>query len=279
MKTNLFIRYGLIILAMAIVTMSCGMPQKQPDPTATIAAPIIEQPVQPIVQPTVQEPVEQPTIPAPSLPTAEPREIPTQPPLPTETDVLVVDEPLPYFTEEFDGDIDSWSYFMMNGKEDNMDLYTEEGYLVFDLQGQNQWVYLTYDEYSYSDVLVEVLADNRGKNNNNVSLVCRYSDEGWYEFTISNNGLYWIYAYSELVGDYVSLYNGGSTHIKMGKDINQYTAICEEQTLKLYINGFFEKEIVDKKHNFREGLVGVSVSSFETLPILVKIDYMTIDIP
>jgi len=65
----------------------------------------------------------------------------------------------------------------------------------------------------------------------------------------------------------------------MGKDINQYTAICEEQTLKLYINGFFEKEIVDKKHNFREGLVGVSVSSFETLPILVKIDYMTIDQP
>jgi len=279
MRTKSFLHYGLIILAMAMVIMSCGLPQKQTDPTATVAAPIVEQVVQPTAQPPVQPPVEQPTIAAPALPTAAPREIPTQPPVPTESEVVVDDEPLPYFTEEFDGDIDSWSYFMMNGKEDNMDLYTEDGYLVFDLQGQNQWVYLTYDEYTYSDVLVEVLADNRGKNNNNVSLICRYSDEGWYEFTISNNGLYWIYAYSELVGDYVMLYNGGSTHIKMGKDINQYTAICEGQTLKLYINGFFEKEIVDKKHNFREGLVGVSVSSFETLPILVKIDYMTIDQP
>lgn len=279
MRTKSFLHYGLIILAMAMVIMSCGLPQKQIDPTATVAAPIVEQVVQPTAQPPVQPPVEQPTIAAPALPTAAPREIPTQPPVPTESEVVVYDEPLPYFTEEFDGDIDSWSYFLNNGREENMDLYTEDGYLVFDLQGNDQWVYLTYDEYTYSDVLLEVLADNRGMNNNNVSLFCRYSDEGWYEFNISNNGLYWIYAYSELMGDYITLYNGGSTHIKMGKDINQYTAVCEGQTLKLYINGFFEKEIVDKKHNFREGLVGVSVSSFETLPILVKIDYMTIDQP
>jgi len=32
-----------------------------------------------------------------------------------------------------------------------------------------------------------------GTNNNNISLSVRYSDEGWYEFNIANNGLYDIF--------------------------------------------------------------------------------------
>jgi len=56
-------------------------------------------------------------------------------------------------------------------------------------------------------------ADNAGKNNNNVSLVCRYddTDETWYEFSIANNGLYWIYAYDD---GYNLIANGGSNLIR-----------------------------------------------------------------
>jgi len=190
------------------------------------------------------------------------------------------DEPQAYFIEEFDDDLSSWSYFLMNGDENKMDLYTDYGRLVFDLQGSNQWVYVLYDEYYYSDVRIDVQAENLGKNTNNVSLICNYSDRfGWYEFNITNGGMYSILVYSEIDGDYFTLASGGSTNVRMGRDVNTYTAICQGNQLSLYVNGVFEREHVDTKYNLREGLVGVSVASFEVLPILVELEYFSISVP
>ncbi len=210
---------------------------------------------------------------------------------PTEEETVVVDEPQPtieepvenplaYYTEEFEGNIDSYSWFMMNGDENLMDLYTDNGRLVFDLQGTYQYVYVLYDNYTYSSVAIDVVAENRGKNTNNVSLVCNYSDrDGWYEFNISNGGLYDILVYSEIDGDYFGLQSGGSTHVITGRAVNEYTAVCDENYLALYINGYLEKEVVDNKYNLREGQVGFSVSSFDVTPILVEINSFTIAQP
>jgi len=55
--------------------------------------------------------------------------------------------------------------------------------------------------------------------------------------------------------------------------------ICQGNKLSLYINGVLEREFVDTKHKLREGLVGLSVSSFDVLPILVEADYFTISVP
>ena len=139
---------------------------------------------------------------------------------------------------------------------------------------------MTYDEYIYSDVRIDLQAENLGRNTNNVSLICNYSDRlRWYEFNISNGGLYWIYAYSELEGDWIELARGGSKNVRMGRDINTYTAICQGNRLALYINGILEREHVDRRFNMREGLVGFSVSSFDVLPILVEVDYFSISVP
>ena len=40
--------------------------------------------------------------------------------------------------------------------------------------------YMINDVFTYSDVTVEAVVTNRGNNTNGVSLVCRYSDIGWY---------------------------------------------------------------------------------------------------
>ena len=65
-----------------------------------------------------------------------------------------------------------------------------DGFLLFDLESPGQWVYTIYDPETYDDVKVEVSAENRGTNDNNVSLICRYDPtEGWYEFNIANSGL------------------------------------------------------------------------------------------
>jgi hypothetical protein len=282
MKNRSHIVVFLLISLFVLVSLACGMLSRT-DPTATIQPQEqIEDPVEVVEEPVVVE-VETETPTSTELPT---REIPpTETAAPTEE---ITEEPFEdaedappvFFTEEFDGDIDSWSYFLMNGDESKMDLYTDNSRLVFDLQGQYLWVYVTYDEYIYSDVRIDVNAENLGRNTNNVSLICNYSDRfGWYEFNISNGGLYWIYVYSEIDGDYFTLASGGSKNVRMGRDENTYTAICQGNRLALYINGVLEREHIDTKYNLREGLVGFSVSSFDVLPILVEIDYFSISVP
>jgi hypothetical protein len=271
----IFLCIGFVVL----VSLACGT-SAPPDPTAT-AVPatqpeVVEEPtvaqvvVEEVVVPTATDP------PTRQLPPTEPVP-PTEPAPPTEPPVA---EPQAYFIEEFEGDLSSWSYFLMNGDESKMDLYNDFGRLIFDLQGTNQWVYFLYDEFTYTDVRIDVYAENLGKNTNNVSLICNYSDRfGWYEINISNGGLYDILVYSEMDGDYFTLASGGSTNIRIGRDVNVYTAICQGNKLSLYINGIFEKEFVDRKYNLREGQVGLSVSSFDALPILVEVDYIAISQP
>jgi hypothetical protein len=256
----------IVVSFVAIVGIACGV-NGGSDPTATSVS--IEEPEEPTPTNT-SEPVVMPTATSKPMPTNT-----TAPP--TEE---VEDEVPAYFTEEFDGDLSSWSYFLMSGDEGDMDLYTDQGYLVFDLQGEQQYVYVVYDEYYYSEVRIDALAENRAKNTNNVSLICNYSDRyGWYEFNVSNGGMWNIFAYSEVDDNYFILDSGGSTHVNMGKDSNVYTAYCIGNRLELYINGHKEAALTDTRFNMSEGQVGISVSSFNVLPIRVEIDYFSISYP
>jgi hypothetical protein len=210
---------------------------------------------------------------------------PTQAPptievLPTEAPTDAPAEAPAYFTEEFDTEIPDWTYFVQHGDESKMDLYTENGRLIFNLNGEGIYTYLMYDPYTYSDVRIDAQAENRGFNNNEVSLVCRYDpDYGWYEFSIANNGLYKIWAFDALTNNYELLFDGGSTDIRSGKDVNEYTAICQGNTLSLYINGVEARSINETRFAFREGQVGISTSSFEVLPIIVEWEWVTISEP
>lgn len=264
-----YIKFVLCAIAFVIlVGVACNIGGT--DPTATSA------PVEPTSTNTFQPLPTSTTAPLPSATTGA--VIPTATTeLPTEE---TYDEPPAYFIEEFDGDLNSWSYFLMSGNESQMDLYSDSGYLVFDLQGEDIYVYVLYDEYTYSYVRIDVMADNRGMNSNFISLVCNYSDRyGWYEYNISNNGLYKLYAYSEIDSTYDDLTDGGSTNINTGRDVNVYTMICDENNMALYINGYLENEFTDNKYNLREGQVGFSVNSLDVLPILVFVDYFAISMP
>jgi len=188
--------------------------------------------------------------------------------------------PKDIFVEEFDDDLSRWTVFLMNGDESKMNLYTNNGRLVFDLPARNLWVYLLFDEFTYSNVRIDTFAENLGKNTNNVSLICNYSDRfGWYEFNINNDGKYSISVYSEIDDGYFILKNGGSKNIKMGRNTNTYTATCQGNQLAFYVNGILEIEYTDRKYNLQEGQVGFGVSSFDELPVLVEIDYFAISKP
>ena len=169
------------------------------------------------------------------------------------------------------------------GEVEGASLTTSDSHLVFDVEGKELWLYATYDAYEYDDVRMDVVAENRGVNNNAVGLICRYSKEdGWYEFDVANNGLFTIY-YGSYTPDnqvnYSKLANGGSNKLKQGKDINTYGISCKGRTLILYINGFEVRRINDNQYVLKKGKVGVSVSSFKDLPVKVEVDSAKISKP
>ena len=258
--------FFVIISLILIVGLACsfGSGSGNDDPTEAVP-PTAEQsePTEDIEEePTDEEPVDEPT-----------EEEPTEEASNAEAEA--------YYTETFDGNIDNYTYFNTGeGDEDKMTLETDDGSLVFDLKDENLWIYVTYNAFTYEDVSLEVVADNRGKNSNNISLLCRYDpDEGWYEFNISNGGLYDIFAYDATGAvrkGYNSIVNGASKAVKQGREINTYGASCIGDELTLTINGEEVKSIKDSKYKFREGKVGFSVSSFNVLPILVNVDEFTI---
>jgi hypothetical protein len=210
-----------------------------------------------------------------ALPTYEP---PTQiPPTPVPTTIPVV-ESSPYYTEEFDAVPDNWYYEIMRGNEDKADITVDKGVLTFDINDYHTYAYVFYEDWTYEDVYLETSAKNRGYNDNNISLICRYSDEGFYEVSIRSDGLYQMWVYTPDYG-YKELYDGGSRRINTGQLRNVFSMSCIGNEISLYVNGTPERTITDNRYELPEGLVGVGVSALETIPVKVDIDYVTIDEP
>lgn len=262
MKSNNLL-FGFIVLLVA-VSLACGAaaPTSAPPPTnpppPTSLPPVVE------LRPTQEQPVEQPTQP-------EPAPVNQQ-----------------FFTEEFDAPLsNAWSILTVRGSAsadpDKVTVEPKNGKLVWNFDSEYLYYYLFYQGATYTDVKLEVIADNRGRNNNYVSLICRYDpDVGWYEFNIANNGLYSI-LYGEVTqnGDigYNLITNGGSNAIKQGKDVNEYSVTCTGNKLGLTINGKSVTEITERNYGLREGGIGVSVGSENVLPIIVEMDWFRVSEP
>ena len=189
-----------------------------------------------------------------------------------------------YFTEEFnpDTDLSMWPSFQWNNLQDGnyqpqpMPLSVKDGYLIFDLQKPNLSAYATYEPSDFGDVKMMLRAHNSGENSSSISLICHYSEEGFYEFKIGNNGLYSIMGFMNVEQKYYTLFSGGSNAIHTGMGENEYTATCTGNELSLSINGKAVNTVKDTMHTFGDGKVGVGVSSSTVSPILEEIDmFMT----
>jgi hypothetical protein len=187
-------------------------------------------------------------------------------------------------TFEFDAPDDNWQTVLnvtgQNTNVDNMSVDFEDGFMRFNINTKQLWTYINYTAYEYENVRIDARVENLGVNNNNISMICRYSEsDGWYEFNVANNGLWWIYhGLLDSTGKttYTLIYNGGSNDIHQGKDVNEYGAVCNEHKLTLYINGKEVRTVEDNKFLLRNGQVGISVSSFDDLPVKVDFDWVKI---
>ena len=219
---------------------------------------------------------------------------PTTPPVMEATPTLTEEQPFAgaqqFFTDEFDEENDYWKYLVVNGAKSQvidgivglMSVRTLGGLKIFDLKGPGAWVYATYEPFDYASVRLDVHVNNRGSNNNNVSLICRKSDAGWYEFDIASNGLYEI-LYAQIQSDntvaYTPIADGGSALIKTGQAENEYGITCQDTSLILYINGSEVRRLDEKKFLLPQGKIGISVSSFRDVPVTVDFHWVRVSQP
>jgi Domain of Unknown Function (DUF1080) len=235
--------------------------------------------------------------PTPQPPTQEPAQVlPTDteaPPEPTEAPVTELPATLPpvpteeapaasqFFTEEFDSEDDLTNWYNFNlgkGEDRNLVIKQEDDHLLFDLGDEDLYVYYMYTAYEYDDVSIKLNAENRGRNNNNISLVCRFNaDQGqWYEFSVESGGVWYLYAVDE---KYNRIANGGTNALKQGKEVNEYAMTCEGDEIALFINGEELKRVTDNTYGFNSGLVGFNISSLNVLPITVAVNSFEISQP
>ena len=189
-----------------------------------------------------------------------------------------------FHTIDFDieTELSSWDDpFLTSGKRDKLNLHIADGSLIFDITGTKLWSYMTYKAFKYTDVRVDAVAVNLGMNENNISLICRFSEQGWYEFNIGNDGLYSILAgKGDIQAHYYDvLADGGSGYINTGQATNKYTAICKENSLTLLINDKEVRTVETGIYNYGEGKIGISVSSFNATPVIINFESVTIRQP
>jgi hypothetical protein len=252
----------ILLVGLACSALGGGAPTQPPPPTA--------QPVQ--VNPTeaAPEPTEVP-------PTDEPPATEVAPPAPSTSQ---------FFTEEFDTEASTsnWENFNLGSGEDtNLVIKQENDHLLFDLGDEDLYVYYMYTPYEYDDVAIKVNAENRGRNNNNVSLVCRMNSDGtqWYEFSVESGGLWYLYAVDGTPSkiNYNIISNGGTQALKQGKEVNEYALTCNGDEITMYINDQKLKTVTDSTYSFNSGLVGFNISSLNVLPITVEVNWFEISQP
>ncbi len=150
--------------------------------------------------------------------------------------------------------------------------------LYVEIPQKNTSVYAFHDGYpGQSDVQIDLDVETvAGPNRNNISLVCRSTPRGWYEFAMHSGGLWAVYRY-EYGKDYALLDSGASTAIHLQKAKNHLTVTCLGDELSFYVNDVKLTSVKDAL--FVDGSVGVSVSTFDISGAGVEFESLAVTVP
>lgn len=224
------------ILIIILVTLACNIGGSPTDTPVPSPSPTSAQLVAPTNTPQ-------------TIPTAEPS--PTSPPA-TATSDVPTPEPVPtdppagpvYFREEFDSDID-WTFEYITGN-------TQDQCEGPELRGNGLWwkcrageetqLKIYNEHYTYEEVVVQAEIENFGTNTNWVSLLCRVSEVGFYEFRFTSGGFYAIYRYDQSLRDagetpYIFIGSGATLLMVPGQNVNTVAMVCAGDEFEFYANG------------------------------------------
>ncbi len=212
-----------------------------------------------------------------SLPSPVPASAtPTQIPSPTRT---ATPPPLT-FTEEFDAIPAYWSTLYASGQSGRAEVLERDGTLVYQLYQANTWVYALFGANEYQAVRLQTRFENQASELNYVGLLCSYDEQaGWFEFNLSSDGSYNLLFGQWIAPDmarYIPILNDTSEYIFTGRETNEMSLECFENTVQLYINDKLIRKMDVARFERIGGKIGLAVASFEDLPVIAAFDWVRV---
>ncbi|HET9587609.1 MAG TPA: toll/interleukin-1 receptor domain-containing protein, partial [Anaerolineales bacterium] len=163
---------------------------------------------------------------------------PTQTPTAAPTEDTAADETqAEAFLARFldDGEMNDWKPLLRGlGRKEKVSVTPSNEGLVFHLDDPDLRAYYFYEPVVYEDVIIRMQVENLGQNTNYVSLVCRRTEDTWYEFRIRAAALWTLYDYR---GQYNRLDDGGTRAGNPGRAVNEYEMRCIGAEISLRVNG------------------------------------------
>jgi hypothetical protein len=178
------------------------------------------------------------------------------------------------FNDDFSTDISkNWGLKVVSGLEKQLIWSQESGQFHIKLQKGNDTNYVfIHKTKTYQDVVVKAEGRYLESTGAFMSVLCRASSKGWYEFRINSLGYYQLLKYDQYLKDqdknaYTDLIGGQlrSTLVKTGKEINQFALSCKGNELTVFINNEQltkdGRPLVVKDSSYSDGAIGFGVSS------------------
>lgn len=194
------------------------------------------------------------------------------------TDIVNPDAAIPgerILSAEF-SNIDNWYSFGLP-LSDQFTFTERNSRLYIQNNRKDTTIYALHKLPLRADVRVEAAVETvDGPNRNNISLICRATEKGWYEFSMNSGGYWFIWRYEG--GDYQMLNSGASLKIHMQKAANVIMATCVGKTLSLFVNDSL-MGIAEDPNALGAGQVGVSVSTFDIPGAGVEFDWFRASVP
>jgi hypothetical protein len=165
--------------------------------------------------------------------------------------------------------LDDWEQVVKGtGRASKITVSPADDGLLFDLNDADLRAFYFYKPDVYEDVAIRWKAENVGKSNYIVGLVCRRSGDSWYEFRVTGDGLWSLQKYHST---YLTLDSGGAKNLNVGKGLNEYEMLCDGHVITLRINGETVTKFDFKTSYYTQGQVGFTIASRQDIfPIDIK---------
>jgi hypothetical protein len=165
--------------------------------------------------------------------------------------------------------LDDWEQVVKGtGRASKITVSPADDGLLFDLNDADLRAFYFYKPDVYEDVAIRWKAENVGKSNYVVGLVCRRSGDSWYEFRVTGNGLWSLLKYHST---YLPLDSGGAKNLNIGKSLNEFEMLCIGNQISLRINGETVTTFDFRTSYYTQGQIGFTISSHEDIfPIDIK---------
>lgn len=213
-------------------------------------------------------------------PTPTPDSAQTQTPLPSPIPVSATQTfaptpsstPFPlHFTEEFTNENIYWEFLQTGGLNSHSTTFENDS-LIVNISSPDTWIIGIHNAHTYNNVFIKTKANITSTGS--FGLICRYNENGWYEFNIYSDGTYNLLYGKQLtegVAKYIPLSTEFSGHITTSSEIGLH---CQDNSLLLYVNNNLVKRIDVTNYGLGEGQIGISASSLAESPISINFEWL-----